>query len=453
MRPGLSGGSRGAVSAQALGPSAAQSTFSRDAATMATTTGTCTVTFLIKDRDGVALAGVTPVLTVDGTGNTITQPGASDAQGMCVGSFTTTQAATKTISATVNGRTLATTATCVTTTTNDCTSVTSCSPATGSTGGGTAVTITVVGATGTPTVLFDADAATSVVVVNSTTITCVTPAHAAGAVAITVGTAAPLAAGFTFSVLAGDGPGANEPVGYTEVSSNPFDAKPPSGSADAYGYIRYTDGTYLTIGTTDPGPNSPNNFLRYTFPKDYVGGDSPEHYWIGKPGGGSFGAAVGGTATKLYMRIAMRVSSNFTNNGGNNTKFVYESQEQGNNHFINLVGYGDDNFRIGIWLQDSAVGEWFTPTISKGVWHDIEILQDAGTAGGNDGKAYVWVDGVSQTLTPRDTVADNEHIPFFKAATTPRWLGLYVTSIYPGGKTVPAEQSYDIDHWYISVKA
>jgi hypothetical protein len=54
----------------------------------------------------------------------------------------------------------------------------------GTTAGGLAVTLTVADATGTPTVLFGSTAATSVVVVNPTTITCVTPAVAAGVVGV-----------------------------------------------------------------------------------------------------------------------------------------------------------------------------------------------------------------------------------------------------------------------------
>lgn len=62
------------------------------------------------------------------------------------------------------------------------------SPNTGPAAGGTAVTLTVTNAPvgTTPTVLFDTVQATSVVVVNATTITCVTPAHAAGAVGVTI---------------------------------------------------------------------------------------------------------------------------------------------------------------------------------------------------------------------------------------------------------------------------
>lgn len=59
-------------------------------------------------------------------------------------------------------------------------------PTSGTTGGGTPVTITGTGFVAGATVKFGADAATSVVVVSAAQLTAVTPAHAAGTVAVTV---------------------------------------------------------------------------------------------------------------------------------------------------------------------------------------------------------------------------------------------------------------------------
>jgi hypothetical protein len=61
-------------------------------------------------------------------------------------------------------------------------------PAHGAAAGATAVTLSGTGLTGTTGVAFGADAATSVVVVSDTHVTCVTPAHAAGPVIVTVTT-------------------------------------------------------------------------------------------------------------------------------------------------------------------------------------------------------------------------------------------------------------------------
>jgi hypothetical protein len=80
--------------------------------------------------------------------------------------------------------------------------VTNVSPNSGTTAGGTAVTITGTNFATGATVTFGGTAATSVVVVNSTTITATTPAHAAGAVTVAVtvsGQSGSLASGFTYT--------------------------------------------------------------------------------------------------------------------------------------------------------------------------------------------------------------------------------------------------------------
>lgn len=74
-------------------------------------------------------------------------------------------------------------------------------PSSGPAVGGTGVTITGTGFTGTSDITFDGISATSINVVNSTTVTAVTPAHAAGAVDVEVITAnnwVTLSNGFTY---------------------------------------------------------------------------------------------------------------------------------------------------------------------------------------------------------------------------------------------------------------
>jgi phosphoesterase family protein/IPT/TIG domain-containing protein len=81
--------------------------------------------------------------------------------------------------------------------------INSITPASGLTGGGTSVTISGANFTPGPAVFFGGLPATNVNVVSGTTLTAVTPAHAAGAVAVTVtntnGRSGTLANGFTYS--------------------------------------------------------------------------------------------------------------------------------------------------------------------------------------------------------------------------------------------------------------
>jgi Domain of unknown function (DUF1929)/IPT/TIG domain/Glyoxal oxidase N-terminus len=84
--------------------------------------------------------------------------------------------------------------------------VSSVSPNNGPTSGGTAVTITGTNFAAGATASFGGTAATNVVVVNSTKITATTPAHAAGAVTVTVtvnGQSGSLANGFTYNASGG----------------------------------------------------------------------------------------------------------------------------------------------------------------------------------------------------------------------------------------------------------
>jgi hypothetical protein len=87
--------------------------------------------------------------------------------------------------------------------------VNSVTPNTGSTAGGTAVSISGANFFNPSTVTFGGVAATNVVVVNSTTITATTPAHAAGAVDVVVtdggaciGATGRLPGGFTYAPAA-----------------------------------------------------------------------------------------------------------------------------------------------------------------------------------------------------------------------------------------------------------
>jgi hypothetical protein len=83
--------------------------------------------------------------------------------------------------------------------------LTSASPNIGSASGGLGVTLSGFGLSGATDVTFDGIAATSVNVVNSTTVTAVTPAHAAGAVNVVVTTpsgTATLVSGFTYQATA-----------------------------------------------------------------------------------------------------------------------------------------------------------------------------------------------------------------------------------------------------------
>ncbi len=129
---------------------------------------------------------------------------------------------------------------------NPAPTVTSINPTTGVTTGGTAVTITGTGFLSEATVKVGGTAATSVTVVNATTITATTPAHAAGAASVVVtntdNKSGTLTNGYTFTAPAGNNPAP------TVTSINPATGVSTGGTA-----VTITGTGFLTGATVQVG--------------------------------------------------------------------------------------------------------------------------------------------------------------------------------------------------------
>ena len=201
-------------------------------------------------------------------------------------------------------------------------SVTSIAPSSGPIAGGTAVTITGANFVSGATVSFGGSAATGVSVVNSTTINATTPAHAAGAVSVTVtnpdaqnGT---LANGFTYlgpaptvsSVAPTSGPstggtavtitgtsfatgatvtvGGSAATGVTVVNSTTITATTPAHAAGAVSVtvtntdgqsgtlpsaFTYTGGAISFVQVAAATPQSPSGTVQVTYPGAQTAGD------------------------------------------------------------------------------------------------------------------------------------------------------------------------------------
>jgi hypothetical protein len=177
--------SRGAVSAQALGPSAASSTIVAGVGTIANdNTATSPITATVKDSAGVALTGHTPVVTSNGTGNTISALTETGSTGVWTGTFKSSVAETKTLSLSVGGRTAASAATVIVTASVVNPTVTSLTPTQGSFNGGTVIAGVGTGFQGGMTGTLGGEALDDLVVGSDTAFTAVTPAHAVGAVSL-----------------------------------------------------------------------------------------------------------------------------------------------------------------------------------------------------------------------------------------------------------------------------
>jgi Domain of unknown function (DUF1929)/IPT/TIG domain len=136
--------------------------------------------------------------------------------------------------------------------------VSSVSPNSGSTAGGTAVTITGTNFAAGATVTFGVAAATNVVLASSTTITATTPAGTAGAVTVTVtvnGQSGSLVNGFTYTSPA--------TTGKWQILTNKLSLNPVHGIVMTNGKVLFLDGTNASnpIGAVwDPATQKATNF-------------------------------------------------------------------------------------------------------------------------------------------------------------------------------------------------
>jgi hypothetical protein len=188
-------GSAGAVDITVTTPGGTSATGASDQFTYVTPAPTVTA---ISPASGTTLGGTS--VTITGTnlnGATAVKFGASNAASFTVNSASSITASSPAgsagavdITVTTPGGTSATSASDQFTYVTPAPTVTAISPASGTTTGGTSVTITGTNFTGATAVTIGGTAATGITVVNAATITATTPAHAAGAADVVVTTPA-----------------------------------------------------------------------------------------------------------------------------------------------------------------------------------------------------------------------------------------------------------------------
>ena len=150
------------------------------------------------------------------------------------------------------------------------------------------------------------------------------------------------------------------------------------------------------------------------------GGSSPAKFSMGR---------LSGSPTRLYMRYLTRLPENLTLNGNTGMKMLFFSQEQGNNHYINWGGESGVEPVVSTQGGNGNASTSNSITTPLGEWADVEVELHTGTAGGNDGIARVWVNGQES--------AEKTDMPFFAAATTPRWTEINFDATYGGGRNPP----------------
>jgi len=132
-------------------PSAAKSTLAANPTSMMAGSGTSTLTATVKDAGGHAISGAAVVLLASGSGNTLTQPGLTNATGVAKGTLSSTVAEAKVVSATANGIAITKIVTVTVTRSNVSSSrstVAAAPPSIPAGGGGSTITVTVKDSTG-----------------------------------------------------------------------------------------------------------------------------------------------------------------------------------------------------------------------------------------------------------------------------------------------------------------
>jgi len=108
---GLTGAASTAFAITGGSVSASQSTVVAAPLAIDAATGTSTITVTARDAIGDPVSGATVVLAASGSGNTVIQPGPTDASGVATGTLSSTGAGPKTITATAGGVAIAQSAT------------------------------------------------------------------------------------------------------------------------------------------------------------------------------------------------------------------------------------------------------------------------------------------------------------------------------------------------------
>jgi hypothetical protein len=243
----------------------------------------------------------------------------------------------------------------------------------------------------------------------------------------------------------------NEPSGFTAISSQPWDAKPPNLNAvDAYGWGFNRDAAQVNIVTDATAPRSPSNVADGLFDPAWFtannagqGGTAP--FSIERP----FGRNV----TSIYQACWHKHSANFSDSGNIGTKCSF-FRGAGSNHYWGFESAdATDEFFFLVELQSgggdrtlrtSAGGDGTVQVfqaIPKNVWRRYEVLAIGNHPPAADGILRVWVDGVK--------IMEATNVAWFAAGQS--WNGIAWEPVYGGGLHAPSALMHMfVDHWYVS---
>ena len=230
------------------------------------------------------------------------------------------------------------------------------------------------------------------------------------------------------------GGSSNEPVGMTVITDRPFN------SLDELGWSDDFSGNMAFI--SDPtAPKSPNGILRATYPTGYTSSGNG-------PGGADFQLNRPRT---LYISFYARASSNWYGHDSFTNKQFYAHANGEPVMFFSAHSRYNGAITPVIQLQSTASHGDFdlmpnlvpTARIIRGQWYRIEVVLVGNSAGTRDGSVDWWLNGVH---------VGSYSVQWLSAAS--RWDLFHYTTIWGGvgGPNVPATQTMDWDHVYLSSK-
>ena len=234
----------------------------------------------------------------------------------------------------------------------------------------------------------------------------------------------------------------NEPSGYSVISNQPFNAKPPVAPAvDNFGWnLRGTDAFRVSTDVDASAPKSGPNVLRGWFQAGAKGGSAP------------FRATLdfGRNYQAVYVCLFTLLDPSYTNNGNTGTKFgyilsPYQSGSQKINHYFNLTNSLGINLESYGGILNRNMRSTFNLVNHRGTWHKVEFLVVGNSLGKVDGVAKMWVDGAK--------VLDFNDVQYFFPSQAAAFDGITWNPTYGGGSNpVPYDMYQWVDNWYVSGK-
>ena len=233
----------------------------------------------------------------------------------------------------------------------------------------------------------------------------------------------------------------NEPTGMTVITDRAFNKLNED--------VLWTDENPAKIALDAGAPRSPTTVWRAVFPAGFAGGSGPANSWL----------EFSPHPRVAYIRWYFKYSSNWYGNPtGINKMFYVWTNASVPSVVIEASGAGTAALKLRIAGQDIVKGgsgygdaqnpDWpqnLAPSfvISRGAWHTGELLLVGNTSGQANGSFDAWIDGVHVT-----GLAGIQFVP-----GNALWGNMNMDPVWGGvGGTVPALQTWDVDHFYMSGK-